>query len=146
VTLTAVIPYGCEGNPYVWRLYVCYAIGVYGLPHCSGDRYSVRVCVLCCRCLRLASLFRWQVQCPCVCVCYAVGVYGLPHCSGDRYSVRVCVLCCRCLRLASLFWWHVQCPCVCCAIGVYGLPHCSGDTYTVCNYVRKLLTLGAYLE
>lgn len=30
--------------------------------------------------------------------------------------------------------------------GVYGLPHCSGDTYTLCNYVRKLVTMGAYLE
>jgi palmitoyl-protein thioesterase len=29
--------------------------------------------------------------------------------------------------------------------GVFGLPHCSGDTYLICNYVRKLLTMGAYL-
>ena len=25
---------------------VCYAVGVYGLPHCSGDTYSVRVCAV----------------------------------------------------------------------------------------------------
>jgi len=37
-----------------------------------------------------------------------------------------------------------QKPSVC--VGVYGLPHCSGDTYTICNYVRKLLTVGAYFE
>ncbi|XP_035668253.1 palmitoyl-protein thioesterase 1-like [Branchiostoma floridae] len=28
--------------------------------------------------------------------------------------------------------------------GVYGFPHCPGDNSTLCDYVRKLLNLGAY--
>ncbi|XP_074636472.1 palmitoyl-protein thioesterase 1-like [Acropora palmata] len=28
--------------------------------------------------------------------------------------------------------------------GVYGFPHCPGENYTICNYIRKLLNLGAY--
>jgi len=35
---------------------------------------------------------------------------------------------------------------LCCTVGVYGFPHCSGDTYTICDYVRKMLTMGAYVE
>ncbi|KAK2574268.1 Palmitoyl-protein thioesterase 1, partial [Acropora cervicornis] len=27
---------------------------------------------------------------------------------------------------------------------VYGFPHCPGENYTICNYIRKLLNLGAY--
>lgn len=30
--------------------------------------------------------------------------------------------------------------------GVYGLPHCSGESSSICNYIRKLLTYGAYYE
>jgi len=28
--------------------------------------------------------------------------------------------------------------------GVYGFPHCPGANYSVCDYIRKLLNLGAY--
>jgi len=28
--------------------------------------------------------------------------------------------------------------------GVYGLPHCPGANYSVCDYIRKLLNMGAY--
>jgi len=30
--------------------------------------------------------------------------------------------------------------------GVYGLPHCPGINYTLCEYIRELLDLGAYLS
>ncbi|XP_031553367.1 palmitoyl-protein thioesterase 1-like [Actinia tenebrosa] len=30
--------------------------------------------------------------------------------------------------------------------GVYGFPHCPGESVTLCNYVRKLLNLGAYIS
>jgi len=30
--------------------------------------------------------------------------------------------------------------------GVYGLPHCPGENVTLCNYMRKLLNLGAYIS
>merc|ERR1712002_807896 len=30
--------------------------------------------------------------------------------------------------------------------GVYGFPNCPGDNATMCDYVRKLLNLGAYIE
>ncbi|CAG5117433.1 unnamed protein product [Candidula unifasciata] len=30
--------------------------------------------------------------------------------------------------------------------GVYGFPKCPGDNITLCNYVRKLLNLGAYVS
>lgn len=30
--------------------------------------------------------------------------------------------------------------------GVYGLPRCFGDDSRICNYVRKMINLGAYLS
>lgn len=30
--------------------------------------------------------------------------------------------------------------------GVYGLPHCPGQSSTLCDYVRKLLNVGAYIK
>jgi len=30
--------------------------------------------------------------------------------------------------------------------GVYGLPHCPGNSSTICDYVRRLLNLGAYVS
>lgn len=30
--------------------------------------------------------------------------------------------------------------------GVYGLPHCPGNSSTLCDYVRKLLNIGAYIS
>ncbi|EDO39662.1 predicted protein [Nematostella vectensis] len=30
--------------------------------------------------------------------------------------------------------------------GVYGFPHCPGDNSTLCNYVRELLNIGAYVS
>lgn len=30
--------------------------------------------------------------------------------------------------------------------GVYGLPHCPGENSTICNYIRKLLNYGAYID
>jgi len=28
--------------------------------------------------------------------------------------------------------------------GVYGFPHCPGENSTICDYIRKLLNIGAY--
>jgi len=75
-------------------------------------------------------------------------------------ALHCAVLWCRCLWLHcavlscavdvhgyTVFYVGVYgCTMPCCLVGVYGLPHCSGDTYTLCNYVRKLVTMGAYLE
>lgn len=30
--------------------------------------------------------------------------------------------------------------------GVYGFPHCPGSNITLCNWVRELLNLGAYVS
>lgn len=30
--------------------------------------------------------------------------------------------------------------------GVYGFPHCPGNNVTLCNWVRELLNLGAYVS
>ena len=30
--------------------------------------------------------------------------------------------------------------------GVYGLPRCFGDSNTICNFIRKMINYGAYVE
>ena len=31
-------------------------------------------------------------------------------------------------------------------IGVYGFPRCPGESFVLCDYMRKLLNMGAYTE
>jgi len=62
----------------------------------------------------------------------------------SHFSISDCQVL-TCPNLEAGYKLNVHVHMYVCA-GVYGLPHCSGDTYTICNYVRKLLTVGAYLE